>query len=193
MQLLCRSDQEAPFVSIIRSRQHRELSSSCWQFPKIQTFAYKFEFYPGQLTVSLLLPELTGFLYSFSRMGFSGGSAGKESACNAEDIGLIPGSGRCPGGGKGYPPQYSDLENSMDCIVHGVAKSRTGLSDFRFHFTIEKAYVKYSGLTNPICLSLVLSSKNNVPEKRPVQLATHTAAHYSWRPSQHRSTPAGSM
>ena len=47
--------------------------------------------------------------------GFSGGSAGKESVCNVGDLDLIPGLGRFPGGGKGYPPQYSGLENSMDC------------------------------------------------------------------------------
>ena len=58
-------------------------------------------------------------------MGFSCGSAGKESACNAGDLGLIPGFGRSPGGGKSYPLQYSGLENSMDCIVHGVAESQT--------------------------------------------------------------------
>ena len=60
------------------------------------------------------------------------GSAGKESACSVGNLGLIPGLGRSPGEGKGYPLQYSDLENSMDCIVHGVAKSRTWLSDFHF-------------------------------------------------------------
>ena len=58
-------------------------------------------------------------------MGFPGGSAGKESACNAGDVGLIPGLGRSPGEGKDYPLQYSVLENSMDCIVHGIAKSQT--------------------------------------------------------------------
>ena len=48
---------------------------------------------------------------------------------------LIPGLGRSPGGGKSYPLQYSGLENSMDCIVHGVAKSMgTRLRDFHFHF-----------------------------------------------------------
>ena len=57
-------------------------------------------------------------------------SVGKESACNAGDPGLIPRSGRSTGEGKGYPLQYSDLENSMDCIVHGVAKSQKRLSDF---------------------------------------------------------------
>ena len=54
---------------------------------------------------------------------FAGGSAGKESACNVGDLGSIPELGRSPGEGNGYPLQYSDLENSMDCIVHGVAKS----------------------------------------------------------------------
>ena len=58
------------------------------------------------------------------------GSAGEESACNEGNLGLIPGLGRAPGERKGYPLQYSGLENSMDSIVHGVAKSRTQLSDF---------------------------------------------------------------
>jgi len=69
-------------------------------------------------------------------LGFPCGSAGKESAYNAGDLGSIPGLGRSPGEGKGYPLQYSGLENSMDYIVHGVAKSWTRLSDF--HFTMEK-------------------------------------------------------
>ena len=63
------------------------------------------------------------------------GSAGKKFACNAGDLGSIPGLGRSPGEGKGYPLQYSGLENSMDCIVHGVKKSQTQLSDFHFHFS----------------------------------------------------------
>ena len=58
-------------------------------------------------------------------LGFPGGSAGKESTCNAGDLGLVPGLGRSPGEGKGYPLQYSDLGKSMDCIIHGVAKSQT--------------------------------------------------------------------
>ena len=54
-------------------------------------------------------------------MGFPGGSAGKESACNVGDLGLIPGLGRSPGGGNVYPLQCSGLENSMDCIeFHGL-------------------------------------------------------------------------
>ena len=65
-------------------------------------------------------------------LGFHGGSAGKESTWNAGDLGLIPGLGRYPGEEKGYPLQYSGLENSMNCIVHEVAKSQTQLSDFHF-------------------------------------------------------------
>ena len=55
-------------------------------------------------------------------LGFPCGSAGKESACNAGNLGSIPGLGRSPGEGKGYPLQYSGLENPMDCIVHGGHK-----------------------------------------------------------------------
>ena len=62
-----------------------------------------------------------------------GSSDGKESACSVGDPGLIPGLGRSPGEGKGYALQYSGLENFMDCIVHGVAKHQTRLSDFHFH------------------------------------------------------------
>ena len=61
---------------------------------------------------------------------FSGGSDGKESACKEGDLGSIPGLGRSPGEGNGYPLQYFDLENSMNYIVHGVAKSQTQLSNF---------------------------------------------------------------
>ena len=64
--------------------------------------------------------------------GFPRGSAGKESARNAGDLGSIPGLGRSPKEGKGYPLQYSRLKNSMDCTVQGVAKSWTRLRDFHF-------------------------------------------------------------
>ena len=67
-------------------------------------------------------------------LGFPDGSDGKDSACNAGDLGSIPGSGRPSAEGNGYPLQYSCLENSTDrgdwwAKVHGVAKSRTRLSD----------------------------------------------------------------
>ena len=56
--------------------------------------------------------------------GFPGDSAAKESTGNA-DLGSIPGLGRSPGEGNGSPLQYSGLENSLDCIIHGVTKSQT--------------------------------------------------------------------
>ena len=68
-------------------------------------------------------------------LGFPGGSAGKESACNVGDLGLIPGLGRSPGEGKRYPLAHSGLENSMDCIVHGVAE--LDITDFHFHLFIK--------------------------------------------------------
>ena len=75
--------------------------------------------------------------------GFPGVSDGKEFACNVEDLGLIPGSGRSPGGGHGNPLQYSCLENSMHrqawwAIVCGVAKSQTQTEQFStfFHFSL---------------------------------------------------------
>ena len=74
-------------------------------------------------------------------------SDGKESACNAEDPGLIPGLGRSSGEGNGNPLQYSCLENSMDrgpwqAIVCGVAKSWTQLSDYYYYY-----YYNFSGFT----------------------------------------------
>ena len=67
------------------------------------------KFFPWILSIADSLPD---------------GSAGKKSACNVGDPGSIPELGRCPGEGNGYPLQYSGLENSMDCIVHGFAKSQ---------------------------------------------------------------------
>ena len=73
-------------------------------------------------------------------MGFPGDSNDKESARNTGDTDSIPGSGRSPGEGNGYPLQYSCLETPMDggawwATVHGVAKSRTRLSDFTHSLT----------------------------------------------------------
>ena len=64
-------------------------------------------------------------------LGFPCGSAGKESTCNAGDLGSISGLGRSSGEGKGYAVQYSELENAME-YAHEVAKSQTQLSDFDF-------------------------------------------------------------
>ena len=65
----------------------------------------------------------SSFVYSLTPFGFPAGSAGKESACSAGDLGLIPRLGRSPGEGNSYLLQYSGLGNSMDCIVHGVTHS----------------------------------------------------------------------
>ena len=87
-------------------------------------------------------------------MGFPGGSDGKESALNPGDPGLIPLSGRSPGGGNGNPIQYSCLENPMDrgtwwAAVRGVTKSQTQLSYFTFtlHFhALEKEMATHSSI-----------------------------------------------
>ena len=93
---------------------------------------------------SILLYTVECYIYTYICVYiysvFPGGSAGNESACIMWDLGSIPGLGRCPGGGKGYPLQYSGLENSMDCIVHGVAKSEAQLGDFHFHFHFHSVF-----------------------------------------------------
>ena len=91
-------------------------------------------------TIVLLAFHLEQLTYYF--LDFPGGSDGKAPVYNAGDQGSIPGSGRSPGEGNGNPLQYYCLENPMGrgawrATVHGVAKSRTRLSDFTFtfHFT----------------------------------------------------------
>ena len=76
------------------------------------------------------------FMFFTVHVGLPCGSAGKESACSAGDPGSTPGLGRSPGEENGYPLQYSGLENSMDCTVHGVAKSQTRLRNFHFRTSI---------------------------------------------------------
>ena len=100
------------------------------------------------------------------------GSTGKESACNAGDLGSIPGLGRSPGEGKGYPLQYSGLENSIDCIVHGVAKSRTCQSDFHFHFPVFLPGKLHAQFTRWDWRPAV----HEVPKSR-TQLSTHSHTH----------------
>ena len=87
-------------------------------------------------------------------LGFPCGSAGRQSACNVGDLGSIPGLGRSPGKGKGYPLQYSGLETSMDCIVNGVAKSQRRLSNFHFSMA--------SGLSDMTPVALVTSVVSNM-------------------------------
>ena len=86
--------------------------------------------------------------------GLPGGSAGKESTCKS-----LVWLGRSPGEGKGYPPQYSGLENSMDCIVQGVAKSWTRLSNFHSLLTIwatREAQVQTTFVHTRVCWTLSL-------------------------------------
>ena len=85
--------------------------------------------YIGYAFICALLPQNS----------FPDNSVGKEFTCNAKDLGLILGLGKSPGEGKGYPLQYSGLENSMDCIVLGFRKSRTWLSDFHFQLSTKLA------------------------------------------------------
>ena len=73
----------------------------------------------------------THHFYKREAMGFPDRSVSKESACSAGDPGSFPGLGRSLGEGKGYPLQYSGLDNSMDCIAHGVAKRRTRPTDLK--------------------------------------------------------------
>ena len=110
-----------------------------WELPQPATawpqwalifLAQESQLHPSALAPSLNMPPLL-------LAHFPGGSEVKASACNAGDLGSIPGSGRSPGEGTGNPLQYSCLENPIDgeawwATVHGVAKSRTRLSDFTF-------------------------------------------------------------
>ena len=83
-------------------------------------------------------------------------SAGKESTCNVGDLGLIPGLGRSPGEGNGYPHQYSGLENSMDYTVQEITKSWAQLSDFHFTWEdhVKKKEVKIAKLCPILCDSM---------------------------------------
>ena len=93
-------------------------------------------------TLSFEPPGKPLWYHFLNGLGFPDSLAGKESTCNVGDLVLIPGLERFSGEGKGYPLQYSGLQNSMDCIVYGVTKSWTWLSDF--HFTsLFKVYISF--------------------------------------------------
>ena len=97
-------------------------------------------------------------------LGFPCGSAGKESVCNEGNLGSIPGLGRSPGEGKGYPLQYCGLENSMDCTVHGVAKSRTLLSDFQLSLSLSVIKLGFPGGSDSKESSCNVGDPNSIPE-----------------------------
>ena len=131
--------------------KQEKLCSCCnrnFSVPSIQYWAFKYAFHLDNTIdaesecngekFEWEKPKPGIFYPPVNTLGCSSGSAGKEFACNAGDLGSISGLGWSPGEGNGYPLQYSGLENSMDFIVHGVTKSPTWLSDFHFHFKIWK-------------------------------------------------------
>ena len=111
----------------IRNIKNEKVNNRCYSVKRIESLCCP----PETITVLLIgYPSIWN--------PFPCGSAGKESTCNTEDLASIPGLERSPGKGKGYPLHCSGLENSMDCVVDGVAKSRTQPSDFHFHYKIVK-------------------------------------------------------
>ena len=140
-----------------------------------------------------ILKDPYTYTYTSPMSGFPDSSVDKESSYNAGDPGSIPGLGKSSGEGKGYPLQYSGLENSMDCMVHGVTKSQTRLSDFHFmitpphHYHNEKPgfplvsylfsslYYQYISLDS--CQSRILCSVQTVPPSigsSPASIQTDT-------------------
>ena len=87
--------------------------------------------------------ENSNSAYLSSWMDFPCGSAGKESARNAGNLGSVPGLGRSPGEGKDYSLKCSGLENFMDCVVHGIAKSQTQLSNFHSSWMLNELICLY--------------------------------------------------
>ena len=112
------SDLHFHFWGFPDSSVGKRICLQCWR-PQFDSWVRKIPWRRDRLPTPVFL-------------GFLCGSAGKESACNVGDLGSIPGLGRSPGEGKGYPLQNPGLENSMDCIVHVAAKSQTPLSNFHF-------------------------------------------------------------
>ena len=113
-------------------------------------------------------------------LGFPDGSDGKESACNAGELGSIPGVGRGPGEVKGYLLQYSGLESSMGCIVHGVAKSRTRLSRLHFTSAIRRLPLWLSGKES-VCRAGAPGEASSIPGSgRSPGMATHSSI-LAWR------------
>ena len=106
--------------------------------------------------------------------GFPCGSAGEESACNVGHLGSIPGLGRSPEEGNGYPLQYSGLQNSMDCIVHGVTKGQTRLSDFQ---NLKKKATSFS-----LPIQIWISSRNLLTDTLTLfdQIPGQLLAQSSW-------------
>ena len=133
------------------------------------------------------------FTWCTLHMGFPCGSAGKESTCSMGDLGSIPGLGRSPRVGKGYPFQYSDLENSMDCI-----DTQTWLSDFHFH-SAYRAFQVVLVVKNPPATAGDTRDTGSIPRSGRSPGGGHSnPLHYSclenpmdrgaWRATVHRVT-----
>ena len=139
-------------------------------------------------------------------LGFPGGLAGKESTCKAGDLGSIPGLGKSPGKGNGHPLQYSGLENSTDCIVHGVSKldttERLSLSETErtlYSFPLHQWGLMYSEshpcppshslqLLQPLFCPQVTSSRKKTEKHKVIPRASSVA---SWCPRTQAETPRG--
>ena len=100
-----------------------------------QSFQYSWTSLVAQLIKNLSAMQEAWVLYLGWEDQMEKGKVTRSSILAWEDLGSIPELGRSPREGKGYPFQYSGLENSMDCIVYGITKSRTWLSNFHFNFT----------------------------------------------------------
>ena len=108
---------------------------------KDSVYRKKTQLWGEEIQVGKYTLQIFPLLNKFTLLGsFPCDSAGKESACNVRDLGSIPGLGRSPGEGNGYPLEYSGLENSMDCIVHGVAESHT-TERLSLHFTFNCLFI----------------------------------------------------
>ena len=128
--------------------------------------------------------------------------AGKESACNSGNLDSIPGLERSPGEGKRYPLQYSGLENSVDCLVHGVTKSQTWLSDIHFHISTKSKWfssvvVQFSSVQScPTLCDPMNCSTPGFPVHHQLQEFTQTHVHWVGdviQPSHPLSSPSSTV
>ena len=109
-------------------------SCSCKALVELSCYHLHKRRFHSEILIQLVWDRASPSAFFEDPHGFPGGSDGKESTCNAGDLGSIPVLGKSPGGGNGHPRQYSCLENPMDrgawqTTVHGVTKSWTQLSN----------------------------------------------------------------
>ena len=133
---LCRWCHPIISSSVVPFSSRLQSFSASGSFPMSQSFASGSQ----SIGVQCRRPSFDSWVRKicWRFLGFLCGSAGKESAYNVGDLGLIPGLGRSPREEKGYPLQYSGLKNSMDCIVHEVTKSERLCNWVTFTFTYQR-------------------------------------------------------